>query len=44
VLGRPPGRAGSDWMSILADVGLAGHMTELSRRWVLRTDDLPRAW
>ena len=44
VLGRAPGRAGSDAESILADVGLAGQLAELSRRWVLRTDDLPRAW
>ena len=44
VLGRAAGRAGSDAESILAEVGLAGRMTELSRRWVLRTDDLPRAW
>ncbi|MGH3204902.1 MAG: CoA transferase [Streptosporangiaceae bacterium] len=44
VLGRAAGRAGSDAESILAEVGLAGRMTELSRFWVLRTDDLPRAW
>jgi crotonobetainyl-CoA:carnitine CoA-transferase CaiB-like acyl-CoA transferase len=44
VLGRASGRAGSDAESILADVGLAGQLAELSRRWVLRTDDLPRAW
>ena len=44
VLGRPAGRAGSDADSILAEIGLAGRMTELSRRWVLRTEDLPRAW
>jgi crotonobetainyl-CoA:carnitine CoA-transferase CaiB-like acyl-CoA transferase len=43
-LGRAAGRAGSDAESILAEVGLAGRMTELSRSWVLRTDDLPRAW
>jgi len=44
VLGRAAGRAGSDAESILAEVGLAGRMTELSRAWVLRTEDLPRAW
>jgi crotonobetainyl-CoA:carnitine CoA-transferase CaiB-like acyl-CoA transferase len=44
VLGRPAGRAGSDAESILAEVGLAGRMTELSRSWVLRTDNLPPAW
>ena len=44
VLGRAAGRAGSDADSILAEIGLAGRMTELSRRWVLRTEDLPRAW
>ena len=44
VLGRAAGRAGSDAESILADVGQAGRITELSRSWVLRTDDLPRAW
>src|SRR3974390_3370009 len=44
VLGRAAGRAGSDAESILAEVGGAGRMTELSRAWVLRTDDLPRAW
>jgi hypothetical protein len=44
VLGRAAGRAGSDAESILAEAGLAGRMTELSRRWVLRTEDLPRAW
>src|SRR5271165_5590841 len=44
VLGRAAGRAGSDADSILAEVGLAERMTELSRRWVLRTEDLPRAW
>lgn len=44
VLGRAAGRAGSDAESILAEVGQAGRMTELSRRWVLRTEDLPRAW
>ena len=44
VLGRAAGRAGSDAESILAEVGLAGRMTELSRYWVLRTEDLPRAW
>lgn len=37
VLGRPAGRAGSDAESILAEVGLAGRMAELSRFWVLRT-------
>ena len=44
VLGRAAGRAGSDADSILAEAGLAGRITELSRRWVLRTEDLPRAW
>jgi hypothetical protein len=44
VLGRAAGPAGSDAESILAEVGLAGRMTELSRAWVLRTEDLPRAW
>lgn len=44
VLGRAAGPAGSDAEAILAEVGLADRMTELSRRWVLRTDDLPRAW
>jgi crotonobetainyl-CoA:carnitine CoA-transferase CaiB-like acyl-CoA transferase len=44
VLGRVAGRAGSDAESILAEVGLAGRMTELSRSWMLRTDDLPRPW
>jgi crotonobetainyl-CoA:carnitine CoA-transferase CaiB-like acyl-CoA transferase len=44
VLGRPAGRAGSDAESILAEVGLAGRMTELSRYWVLRTDNLPPPW
>ena len=44
VLGRPAGRAGSDAESILAEVGLAGRMTELSRSWVLRTDNLPPPW
>ncbi len=44
VLGRAAGRAGSDAESILAEVGMAGRMTELSRAWVLRTEDLPRAW
>jgi crotonobetainyl-CoA:carnitine CoA-transferase CaiB-like acyl-CoA transferase len=44
VLGRAAGRAGSDAESILAEVGLAGRMTELSRAWVLRTEDLPPAW
>lgn len=44
VLGRPAGPAGSDAESILAEVGLAGRMTELSRFWVLRTDNLPPAW
>jgi crotonobetainyl-CoA:carnitine CoA-transferase CaiB-like acyl-CoA transferase len=43
-LGRAAGRAGSDAESILAEVGLAGRMAELSRSWVLRADDLPRAW
>ena len=37
VLGLPAGRAGSDAESILAEVGLAGRMAELSRFWVLRT-------
>jgi hypothetical protein len=44
VLGRAAGRAGSDAEAILAEAGLAGRMTELSRSWVLRTEDLPRAW
>ena len=44
VLGRPAGRAGSDAESILAEVGLAGRMAELSRHWVLRTDNLPPPW
>ena len=44
VLGRPAGRAGSDAESILAEVGLAGRMAELSRYWVLRTDNLPPPW
>jgi crotonobetainyl-CoA:carnitine CoA-transferase CaiB-like acyl-CoA transferase len=44
VLGRAAGRAGSDAEAILAEVGLAGRMSELSRSWVLRTEDLPRAW
>jgi crotonobetainyl-CoA:carnitine CoA-transferase CaiB-like acyl-CoA transferase len=44
VLGRAAGRAGSDAESVLVEVGLAGRITELSRAWVLRTEDLPRAW
>jgi crotonobetainyl-CoA:carnitine CoA-transferase CaiB-like acyl-CoA transferase len=44
VLGRAAGRAGSDAESILTEVGLAGAMPELSRAWMLRTEDLPRAW
>ena len=44
VLGRPAGRAGSDAESVLAELGLAGRLTELSRAWILRTEDLPRAW
>ena len=44
VLGRAAGRAGSDAESVLAEVGMAGRMAELSRSWVLRTEDLPRAW
>ena len=44
VLGSFPGRPGSDAESVLSEVGLAGKMTELSRSWVLRTQDLPAAW
>jgi crotonobetainyl-CoA:carnitine CoA-transferase CaiB-like acyl-CoA transferase len=44
VLGRAAGPAGSDAESILAEAGLAGRMAELSRCWVLRTEDLPPAW
>jgi len=44
VLGSPAGRAGSDAESILTELGLADRMTELSRYWVLRTDNLPPAW
>jgi crotonobetainyl-CoA:carnitine CoA-transferase CaiB-like acyl-CoA transferase len=44
VLGRAAGPAGSDAESILAEAGLAGRMAELSRAWVLRTDNLPPAW
>ncbi len=44
VLGRFPGRPGSDAESVLSEVGLAGQLTELSRSWVLRTDDLPASW
>ena len=44
VLGRPAGRAGSDAESVLAEVGMAARMTELSRAWMLRTEDLPSAW
>jgi hypothetical protein len=29
---------------VLAEVGLAGRMTELSRAWVLRIDNLPPPW
>jgi crotonobetainyl-CoA:carnitine CoA-transferase CaiB-like acyl-CoA transferase len=43
-LGRAAGPAGSDAESILAELGLAERMTELSRFWVLRTDNLPPAW
>ncbi len=44
VLGRAAGRAGSDARAVLAEVGLADRVSELSRSWVLRTEDLPRAW
>jgi formyl-CoA transferase len=44
VLGRAADRAGSDAESVLAEVGMAERITELSRAWVLRTEDLPRAW
>jgi len=44
VLGRAAGRAGSDAENVLAELGLADRITELSRAWVLRTENLPRAW
>lgn len=43
-LGAPARRPGSDAARVLERVGLADALTDLERRWVLQTTDLPAGW